>query len=214
LGADRAAVHQFFVDNAWDSYTDRDGSGLGVRKGSYQNYSVDASYAFTSDLQANAWYSFNTTSLDQATCESAAAPTTGAPFVCPQQHQQPGLVGGNPQLQQQRRRRRARQAEREDRRRGRPQLFRDHGQVQPAGDHGGRPDRLHPEHHHQLTRITVYGKYALEKNSGIRLDYVYDRYSSDDWTWQTWMYADGTRLVENSLQKVNFFLVSYYYRWR
>jgi predicted porin len=66
----------------------------------------------------------------------------------------------------------------------------------------------------KLTRISVYGKYALEKNAGIRLDYVYDRYSSDDWTWATWMYADGTRLAENPVQKVNFFLVSYYYKWR
>ncbi len=66
----------------------------------------------------------------------------------------------------------------------------------------------------KLTRINLYGKYALEKNSGIRLDYIYDRFSSDDWTWATWIYADGTRLVENPAQKVNFFLLSYYYRWR
>jgi predicted porin len=78
---------------------------------------------------------------------------------------------------------------------------------------GGPVDSI-PNITTKVTRINVYGKYALEKNSGIRVDYIYDRYSSDDWTWQTWTYADGTQLVQNPIQKVNFFLASYFYRWR
>ena len=199
---------QFFVDNAWDSYSDRDGSGLGVRKGSYQNYSVDASYAFTSSLQANAWYSFNTTSLDQASCEGTTnnvctSSTTNPIWSVAIRSYSNNLGAGV---------------------RGKPNEKIDVGadlsyseitdkHNQQAITAGAPIDSI-PNITTKLTRITVYGKYALEKNSGIRLDYVYDRYSSDDWTWQTWIYADGTRLVENPVQKVNFFLVSYYYRWR
>ncbi len=54
----------------------------------------------------------------------------------------------------------------------------------------------------------------LQKNSGVRLDYIFDRYSTNDWTWSTWMYADGTRLTQNQNQKVNFVGVSYYYKWQ
>ena len=66
----------------------------------------------------------------------------------------------------------------------------------------------------RLTRLNLFAKYALQKNSGIRLDYVFDRYSTNDWTWSTWVYADGSRLREDPNQKVNFFGVSYYYKWQ
>jgi hypothetical protein len=200
---------QFFVDNAWDSYSDRDGSGLGVRKGSYQNYSIDASYAFTSDLQTNLWYSFNTTSLDQTTCVGATSTgicpnNAGSPIWSAALRSNSNNFGAGL--------------------RGKPNEKIDIGAdlsyseikdttnqqaISPGAIVASIPDITT-----KLTRLTVYGKYALEKNAGFRLDYIFDRYSSNDWTWATWMYADGTRLVENPVQKVNFFLISYYYRWR
>ena len=66
----------------------------------------------------------------------------------------------------------------------------------------------------KLTRLNLFGRYALEKNSGVRFDYIFDRYKTDDWTWTTWMYADGTRLTQDPNQSVNFFGVTYYYRWQ
>jgi MtrB/PioB family decaheme-associated outer membrane protein len=199
---------QFFVDNSWDSYSSRDGDGLGPRKGSAQNYSVDAAYTFSDTLTANAWYSYNTTSMDQATCESASSAG-----VCPGDAGNPvwaaalssfsNNVGAGL--------------------RGKPHPLVDVGADLTYSEikdkyHqttlvGGPVDSI-PNITTKVTRINVYGKYALEKNSGIRVDYIYDRYSSDDWTWQTWTYADGTQLVQNPIQKVNFFLASYFYRWR
>jgi hypothetical protein len=35
----------------------------------------------------------------------------------------------------------------------------------------------------RLTHLNFFAKYGLEKNSGIRLDYIYDRFSTNDWTW-------------------------------
>ena len=202
---------QLFVDTASDKYTDRDGSGLGVRKGSYQNASLDASYAFTPDFQATAWYSVNNTSVDQTTCENAGSVTPG---VCPATATDPvwsaalkstsnnfgaGL-------------------------RGKPHPKVDIGADlsyseikdkygQSAVTAGATVPSI-PTITTKMTRLTVFGRYALDPRSGIRLDYVYDRFSSDDWTWQNFTFLDGTQLLEPSVQKVNFFLVSYYYKWR
>jgi MtrB/PioB family decaheme-associated outer membrane protein len=199
---------QFFVDNAWDSYDSRDGDGLGPRKGVYQNYSIDAAYTFSDKLQANAWYSYNTTSMDQATCESATSNgvcpgDAGNPVWAAALSSTSNNIGAGLH--------------------GKPHALVDIGadltyseitdKYHQTSLVGGPVDSI-PNITTKLTRVNVYGKYALEKNAGVRLDYIYDRYSSDDWTWQTWTYADGTQLVQNPIQKVNFFLVSYYYKWR
>ena len=78
----------------------------------------------------------------------------------------------------------------------------------------GGPVSSLPDIHTKLTRLNLFGRYALQKNSGVRLDYIYDRFSSDDWTWPTWTFADGTTLTEPPTQKVSFIGVSYYYRFQ
>ena len=77
----------------------------------------------------------------------------------------------------------------------------------------GSPIASLPNVSTKQTRFNLFGKYALQKNSGVRLDYVYDRYSTDDWLWSNWMYADGTQLRDPT-QKVNFIGVSYYFKWQ
>ena len=66
----------------------------------------------------------------------------------------------------------------------------------------------------KVTTLKVYGTYALNRHSDIRVDYIHDRYETDDWTWTTWTYTDGTTLTQDPDQKVNFVGVSYYYRWK
>ena len=78
----------------------------------------------------------------------------------------------------------------------------------------GAPVSSLPNINTTLTRLNLFGRYALQKTSGVRLDYIYDRYKTDDWTWSNWMYADGTRITQDPDQTVNFFGVSYYYRWQ
>ena len=56
--------------------------------------------------------------------------------------------------------------------------------------------------------------HALQKNSGLRLDYIHDRFNTNDWTWTTWTYTDGTTLTQNPNQRTNFLGVSYYYKWQ
>ena len=67
----------------------------------------------------------------------------------------------------------------------------------------------------RLTRFNLFAKYALEKkNSGVRLDYIYDRFSTNDYTWTTFTYVDGTTVNRDPNQSVHFIGVSYYYRWQ
>ncbi len=201
---------QFFVDEARDDYNGRDGSNLGPRKGKARNYSVDAAYHFSNAWQGNAWYNWNDIRADQATCESAT--TAG---VCPSTAADPiwstalrntsdsfGVgVRGKPN--------------------GRFELGGDlsyssitDSYIQQAATPSTStvPAAL-PEVSTKLTRLNLFAKYVLQKNSGIRFDYIHDRFSTNDWTWTTWQYADGTVISQDPVQKVNFFGVSYYHRW-
>jgi MtrB/PioB family decaheme-associated outer membrane protein len=201
----------FTADGAKDDYNTRDGSIIGPMDGTYRNYSIDVSYAFTQAWQASAWYSYNKTKARQTLCESAASPGG-----CPSTATDPSFgadvrnkansfglgfrgkpndrfeVGGDLSY---------------------TDITDSYNQfaIDPATS--TVPATL-PEISTKLTRLNLFAKYVLQKNSGLRLDYIFDRYSTNDWTWSTWMYADGTRLIQDPNQKVNFIGVSYYYKWQ
>lgn len=59
-----------------------------------------------------------------------------------------------------------------------------------------------------------FAKNAARKNPGVRFDYVHDRYKTDGWTWNNWVYFDGTQVIQNPNQVVNFFEISVYYSWQ
>ena len=62
----------------------------------------------------------------------------------------------------------------------------------------------------KVTTLKLYGTYALNRHSDIRVDYIHDRYRTDDWTWANWTYTgtpaiDGeTTVLQDPDQKVNF----------
>jgi MtrB/PioB family decaheme-associated outer membrane protein len=199
---------QFYADKARDDYTGRDGSNLGPRSGEATNWSLDASYVFSDRWQANAWYSRNDTHFEQSTCEAASSagvcPATAAdPIWGATMRNLSNNLGGGV----------------------RGKLT---GQIDLGAElsyaeitdqnhletiQGGAISPL-PDVHTKLARVNFFARYALQKNSGIRLDYIYDRFKTDDWTWAAWTFADGTHLAENPSQKVNFLGVSYYYKFQ
>jgi predicted porin len=71
-----------------------------------------------------------------------------------------------------------------------------------------------PEITTRNTRLQLFAKYAVKKNSDVRIDYIIDRFSTNDWTWSTWTFSDGTRMLQDPVQKVNFLGISYQYRWQ
>lgn len=48
----------------------------------------------------------------------------------------------------------------------------------------------------------------------IRATYSYDRFSTDDWTWNRWTYSDGTTVLANPTQEVHFVGLTVNYRFR
>lgn len=188
---------QFFFDHARDTYDTRTVDGFGPRSGKAQNFSLDAAYTVSEALKFVAWYSRNDNRADQVTQTSGAQPwaaqlrNLGESF---------GIgVQGRPMARL---------------KLGADLTFSDIKDEFRQQAITGPDITPLPDVTTRNTTLKLYADYAVQKNAGIRLNYIYDRWSSDDWTWTTWTYADGTRLFQNSPQKVHFIGVSGYYRWR
>ena len=68
-----------------------------------------------------------------------------------------------------------------------------------------------PDVTYDRTVLRLTAKYAMQKNLGMRFQYVHDRFSTNDWTWENWTYSDGTRVLANPQQTIQFIGVSAYY---
>ena len=198
---------QFFADHAKDRYEPRTALGMGPSTGKAQNYSVDATYTVSAALQATAWYSRNDARSDQATCAVTVNATTGA-MTCPtSQAANLRNVGDSFGLGL----------------RGKPMDRLELGADLSYSDINdeyrqralaGAAIASLPDVSTKLTSLKAFAKYAIQKNSGIRLQYIYDRVDTNDWTWTNFTYSDGTRVFQNPNQKTHFIGVSYYYRWQ
>jgi hypothetical protein len=49
---------------------------------------------------------------------------------------------------------------------------------------------------------------------GVRLNYIFDRWRTNDWTWSQFVYTDGSRVMQNPSQKVHFIGAAAYYYFR
>jgi hypothetical protein len=68
---------------------------------------------------------------------------------------------------------------------------------------------------YKTTSVKLHADYALQKNSGIRVDLVHDRVRTNDWTWNSaFTYADGTVVSQKPTDKVNFIGIMGYYKWK
>jgi MtrB/PioB family decaheme-associated outer membrane protein len=78
---------------------------------------------------------------------------------------------------------------------------------------GGLPDVTY-----RMTRLTLFGKYALEKYAGIRVDLVHQSVKFDEWTWgyngTPFAYSDNTTVSMQPNQSVTFLGASYVYKFR
>ena len=70
-----------------------------------------------------------------------------------------------------------------------------------------------PDTKYNRSTVKLSAKYAVQKGAGMRFQYIHDRFSTNDWTWDNWTYTDGTRVLANSQQTVNFLGVSGYYNF-
>jgi MtrB/PioB family decaheme-associated outer membrane protein len=190
---------QLVADYAQDDYSSRTAAELGLREGKAQNYSLDAGYAFTDAWQGTAWISRNDNRADQAT--QVGAPT--GQFWAAALRNSGDAVGIGIQ--------------------GKATSKLDVGadvqysrivdEFRQSAISGAAIADL-PDITTRLVTVKLFTKYALKKNSGIRLDYIYDQFKTDDWTWSTWTYTDGTTLTQDPTQAVHFIGVTYYRGWQ
>ena len=189
---------QFMLEEAHDKYSARDALGLGPQKGKAQNYSLDASYALSEVWQATAWASRNDSQFDQTSRTSAPAAQIWAAALRNRGDALGLGVEGKPD--------------------SRLEIGADLSHSNITDEYrqqaiSGAAITSVPDVSTKLTSLKLFGKYAIQKNAGVRLDYIYDRFSTDDWTWTTWTYTDGTQLTQSPTQKVHFIGISGYYRF-
>jgi hypothetical protein len=71
-----------------------------------------------------------------------------------------------------------------------------------------------PGYFYRQLSFKLFADYAIERNSGLRATFIYDRRKTNDWTWAGYTYSDGTTVSQPNLQDTSFIGASYYYRWR
>jgi len=76
---------------------------------------------------------------------------------------------------------------------------------------GGLPDIVYSQ-----TALKLFGKYALDKVSSLRVDFIHQRNSVNDWTWSynsvPFNYSDGSSVVQKPTQSVSAIGVTYVYQ--
>ncbi len=190
---------QFMADEARDDYSARQALGLGPQKGRAQNYSLDVSYAFSDAWQGTAWASYNNNRMDQTTAESAAAGQIWAAALRNRGDAFGLGVRGKPMSRLEI---------------GADLSYSDISDEYQQRAITGTARTSLPDVSTKQTSLKVFGKYAIDKHSGVRVDYIYDQFRTNDWTWTNFTYTDGTRLFQDPNQKVHFIGVTYTYRWQ
>ncbi|MDH4094341.1 MAG: MtrB/PioB family decaheme-associated outer membrane protein [Betaproteobacteria bacterium] len=205
----------FRLDYSDDDYKGRNlvPNDLGPREGTAQFLSLDAAYRFSDTVQGTAWGSRGENTFKNALCQSAAVPNAN---TCTASNASPvwgadlknisdafglGLVAKitakidlTADLAYSK--------------------VKDEMGLQSIDPANSTAVTVLPDTSTKITTLKLSAKYALQRNSAVRLIYVYDRYETDDWTWANWNYSPadgGTTVRQDPDQKVNFLGVSYYY---
>lgn len=207
---------QFRADVSRDNYSGRGigGFDLGPREGEGRNFSLDAGYSFSDAWQATAWYSRNENRYENATCRSsttpdvcnsATTPAATAPVWGADQRNISDAVGFGLEAKPWARLKLGADVT-ASKVRDKFGLF----SIVPAVSDASVPL---PDINTKVTTVKLTARYALQRNSGVRLVYAHDRYQTDDWTWANWVYTDGTTIRQEPKQTVNFVGASYYYQF-
>lgn len=71
-----------------------------------------------------------------------------------------------------------------------------------------------PDYHYRQLSLKLFADHALDRHSGVRASFIYDRRRSNDWTWAGFTYTDGTTVTQPDVQETSFLGLTYHYRWR
>jgi MtrB/PioB family decaheme-associated outer membrane protein len=216
--ATEALTMTFNAEGAIDKYDFNTARPYGLREGTAANFSFDMAYSFADQWQLTAFYARDNT---KATQVGQRAPTgTAAPAEKDAELEDIGDTLGAglrgtlmPRL-----------------RVGADVLYVKNvnkypesvtltgaGTLYPAGITGPLPDIKN-----ELTRLKLHAIWALQKGSDIRVDYIHERWQTDDWSWlfangSTFTYGtttDGTQVTQNPKQVADYLGIRYIYRFQ
>ena len=212
---------QFIIEDAHDDYGDNTFE-YGLRSGTALLISVDADYAINDRWRINGWFSHDDTTANQRNGRwDRITEDHEADRVADLQDIGNSLglgitgqvnpkfkVGGNVQWMRSR------------------ATYLDAITTDPTnpGNDPAYPTGITPlpEIKNSITRVSLYGQYAIKKNADLRVDLVHERWSTDDWTWQfsdgsSFVYGtpnDGTMIITDPKQTATTVGVRYIYKFQ
>ena len=211
----------FNVEYAKDEYGHSDSRPYGLRDGTAAVYSLDAAYAISEKWHVSAWYTRDQTKANQFALRNV---NNGAGEAVKEAHLEDigdtfgaGVRGTIlPRL-----------------RAGLELIYSKNVNKYPetitlTGAGGLFPTVTGvtavplPDITNKMTRIKLHADYALQKTSEVRVEYAYERWQTDDWSW---MFADGTpftygtttdgtQVAQAPKQTANWLAVRYIYRFQ
>jgi len=205
---------QFWVEDGIDKYnppvtkgsaTVPGGQEKGLQDSGVRIYSIDAAYAISDAWQLSAYYSYGSQMLH-------VAHSTGYALALDNTNNSAGIrILGKPNSRFQM---------------GADLSYVDdnsaYNQAMTAGATAANVTFLAanplPDVNYNLLRLKMFGEYALQKNSAIRLDFIYDHSKLDEWTWGyngvPFVYNDNTTISAKQTQNVTFLGASYIYKFK
>lgn len=218
---------QFIADFANDTYS---GRNLGPRQGNAQFFSGDATYTINDKWKLTVWLSHERTLARQAQRSDEIPPSnagalgydkTGYNILWRADLRNLTTAWGLSL-------------------KGRPKANLELGadlsasidtaehKLAKTGGTGTAPVDSLPSYFYRQLMLKLSADYGLERNSGIRGTFIYNRLRNNDWTWQNWVYGgspalaaaggttawDGTTVRNPGSEDTTFIGAAYYYRWR
>ncbi len=201
---------QFSFSDSQDKYPVDGLRKDGVRDGKAQLWSLDANYAVNDKWQVNAWYSHDTNRINQVgPCASSGSVTcTGTEWDANLDDEGDslglGVIGKAT---------------------SKVNLGANLDWTRTTSKYeqiGGTVTGLTPppDIKNRITRLNLYGTYAIQKNASIRVDLIREIWKTDDWTWAfsdgtSFSYAtEGTMVINDLNQSSTFVGVRYSYKFQ
>ena len=209
----------FNVEYAKDEYGTSPARPYGLREGTNAVFSLDAAYAISERWQLSAWYTHDRSEANQLTQRTASSNAGNAVKEANLEDigdtfgagvrgvLAPGLRAGFDVLYSKN-----------------VNKYPETITLVAGGPLFPSPPTVVPLPNitNKMTRVNLHAVYALQKNADLRIDYIHERWETDDWSWlfasgAPFTYGattDGTQVVQAPKQNANFFGARYIYKFQ
>ncbi len=188
-------------------------SGTGLTDGRARLFSLDADFKLNDNWQLTAWYSYDQSKATQRAFQATFGPTPNRKMNLSDTGESFGIgIKGEAT---------ARITLGADLEWNRSVGKYDQSNIKDAG--ANLEENL-PSITNKTIRLALNGTYQLDKKSSVRMDFIYDKWDTNDWSWMMWNNAktaqvpmayatDGTSASVSRKQSASFVAVRYVYKF-